>query len=185
MAPNLPGRSRVSAISRQALSLFTLSWKSFEDTSKMHGRCCHISTKVVSIVLLHFLLFSLLAFFLIKFIFAVVTPNQRSAVKAVGKHCAWAPAVRGIPSRNWGRGSLMSTVYTSCDSPKNSDMPNISSWGFRTSQTKTSQIASMSHYKTSSRRRLLKIVYDSQIRLRRKNRGKIGLKSCSLAGPKG
>ena len=70
MAPNLPGRSRVSAISRQALSLFTLSWKSFEDTSKMHGRCCHISTKVVSIVLLHFLSFSLLAFFLIEFIFA-------------------------------------------------------------------------------------------------------------------
>ena len=77
----------------------------------------------------------------------------------------------------------MSTMYTSCDSPKNSDMPNISSWGFRTSQTKTSQIASMSHYKTSSRRRPVKIVYNSQICLRRKNRGKIGLKSCSLNGP--
>ena len=76
----------------------------------------------------------------------------------------------------------MSTMYTSCDSPKNSDMPNFSSWGFRTSQTKASQIASMSHYKTSSRRRPVKIVYDSQICLRRKNRGKIGLKSCSLNG---
>ena len=42
---------------------------------KMQGRCCHISTKVVSIILLHFLSFSLLAFFLllIAFIFAVVT----------------------------------------------------------------------------------------------------------------
>ena len=145
----------------------------------MQGRCCHISTKVVSIILLHFLSFSLLAFFLLlfTFIFAVVTPTQRSAVKSVGKHCAWAPAVRGLPSRNWGRGSLMSTMDTSCDSPKNSDMPNFSSWGFRTSQTKASQIASMSHYKTSSRRRPVKIVYDSQICLRRKNRGKIGLKS--------
>ena len=151
----------------------------------MQGRCSHISTKVVSIILLHLLSFTLLAFFLllIALIFAVVTPTQRSAVKSVGKHSAWAPAVRGLPSRNWGRGSLMSTMYTSCDSPKNSDMPNISSWGFRTSQTKTSQIARLSDYKTSSHRQPVKIVYDSKICLRRKNRGKIGLKSCSLNQP--
>ena len=132
--------------------LWTRSWV------ENAGRCCHISTKVVSIILLHFLSFSLLEFFLllITLIFAVVTPTQRTAVKSVGKHCAWAPAVRGLPSRNWGRGSLMSTMYTSCDSPKNSDMPIFSSWGFRTSQTKASQIASMSHYKTSSRRRPVK-----------------------------
>ena len=130
--------------------LWTRSWFENAGTLLPHfHQSCHHYIAPFSIV---FFISILLV------IFAVVTPTQRSAVKSVGKHCAWAPAVRGLPSRNWGRGSLMSTMDTSCNSPKNSDMPNFSSWGFRTSQTKASQIASMSHYKTSSRRRPVKIV---------------------------
>ena len=101
----------------------------------------------------------------------------------VSKHCPWTPAVGGIPSHNWLQGSLHVNNGYVIAIPLKFWHAKISLWGFRTLQMKKSQIASISHYKTSSRRRLLKIRYDSQICLRRKNRGKIGLKSCSLNGP--
>ena len=84
----------------------------------------------------------------------------------VSKHRPWAPAVCRIPLHNWWRGSLQ---FSSC--------------GFRTSQTKNLQIANMSHYKTSSRCRLFKIMYYSQIWVWQMNQGKIRLKSCSLNQP--
>ena len=53
---------------------------------------------------------------------------------------------------------LMSTMSSLRFPPKNSATPNFSLWDFRTSQMKKSQLASMSHNKPSSRRRLFEIV---------------------------
>ena len=101
----------------------------------------------------------------------------------VSKHRPWAPAVCGIPSHNWRRGSLHVNNGYVIAIPKISGMPKFSSWGFRTSQTKNLRIANMSHYKTSSRCRLFKIMYYSQIWLWQMNQGKIRLKSWSLNQP--
>ena len=92
----------------------------------------------------------------------------------VSKHGPCAPAVCGIPSHNWLQGSLHVNNGYVIAIPLKFWHAKISLWGFRTLQMKKSQIASISHYKTSSRRRLFKIVYDSHICLRRTNQGIIG-----------
>ncbi|CAL8296325.1 unnamed protein product [Arctogadus glacialis] len=65
----------------------------------------------------------------------------------------------------------MSTMDTSCDSPKNSDMPNFSN-------VADENIADRKHVTLQDlvSSRPFKIVYDSQICLRRTNQDKIGLK---------
>ena len=99
---------------------------------------------------------------------AVMTANRASLLVLtllvssllVSKHCLWAPAVRGIPSHNWWRGSLhVYNGYVIAIPPKFLACQTFRRgvWE-RPRQKKTLQIASMSHYKTTSRRQLFKII---------------------------